>query len=99
VVGEDNFRLYFIELVVVIVILGVLVAVAIPRYSKLQSDAVAAKMQGVYATMISSIALAKSHAQIQGVVTGTVTIDGDTIQFYGSNPRADWSGSFVHLMR
>lgn len=46
-----------IELIVVIVILGILAAVAVPRYVDLQDDALDAACKGVYGAVLSEAVL------------------------------------------
>ena len=58
-----------IELVVVIVILGILAATAIPRFSSLSSDARLAKVNGARA----SVQAASSLAHAQWLVDGSPT--------------------------
>lgn len=67
-----------IELVMVIVILGILSAVALPKFVNLGSDARTAAMKAVEGSMRStnSIIYAKAAIANQMVVNGTVTING-----------------------
>ena len=65
-----------IELVVVIVILGILAAVAIPKFVDLKSDAQAAAFQGVRGSIESASAInyaANSANSRKGVTTGNLT--------------------------
>lgn len=64
-----------IELVIVIVILGILAAVAIPKYTSLQSDARQAAVDGVAGSLASASALnyALSSAGKAVAVTGCNT--------------------------
>jgi MSHA pilin protein MshA len=67
-----------IELIMVIVILGILAAVAMPRFYDMSSNARTASIQGVYGALNSAVAIAHSAALIQGQTgaTGSVTMDG-----------------------
>jgi MSHA pilin protein MshB len=65
------------ELVMVIVILGILAAVAVPRYLNLNEDALAASRSGVVGGLNSAIQIVHSRWLAQGA-TGTVTPDGGT---------------------
>lgn len=56
-----------IELVAVIVILGVLAAVALPRFTDLGTAAKQAALQGIAGTMRSAANLAKAMARAQGL--------------------------------
>lgn len=70
-----------IELVMVIVILGVLSAVALPKFVNLGSDARTAAMKAVEGSMRSanSIVYAKAAVGNQLGATGSVTIDGAAV--------------------
>ena len=70
-----------VELVVVIVILGVLAAVALPRFVGLQGDARFAKGQAVLGTVKSASALARAAALVKGQTgaTGSITMEGAAV--------------------
>lgn len=71
-----------IELVIVIIILGILAAVAVPKFIDLQSDARASSLSGVKAALESSATLTYSKSAISAVEnepTETVDIDGVTV--------------------
>jgi prepilin-type N-terminal cleavage/methylation domain-containing protein len=64
-----------IELVMVIIILGILAAVAVPRFLNMNDDALAASRSGVVAGLNSSIQIVHSRWLARGA-TGPVTLDG-----------------------
>ena len=66
-----------IELVMVIVILGILASVAVPRYLDMTTDALVAARSGVMGGLNSAIQIVHSRWVAQGG-TGTVTPDGGT---------------------
>ena len=70
-----------IELIMVIVILGILAAVALPRYYDMQTDARIAKMQGALAAIKSASAIGHSAALLQNLTgtTGTITMEGQNV--------------------
>jgi MSHA pilin protein MshA len=75
-----------IELVVVIVILGILAATALPRFVNLQSEARASAVQGIAGGLRGAIGLVNAKWQVVGgsgvtsvpMVGGNVTVDGTT---------------------
>ncbi len=70
-----------IELIVVIVILGILAATALPRFVSLQSDARAASMKGVAGSMRAAVELVRGKWLVTGS-TGAATVtltDGTTV--------------------
>jgi MSHA pilin protein MshA len=66
-----------IELVVVIVILGILAAVALPRFVNLGGDAADASAQGVAGALSSASAINYANAQLHPA-TATVVTSGTT---------------------
>lgn len=68
-----------IELIVVIVILGILAATALPRFSNLGSDARAASLNAAAGAMRSAAAMARGQALANGTAanaTATVSMEG-----------------------
>lgn len=76
-----------IELVVVMVILGILAAVALPKFVDMSTQARTAKLQGALGAVNSAMALthaASLAANNAGAATSTVTAEGSTINMvYG----------------
>lgn len=84
-----------IELIVVIVILGILAATALPKFADLQGDARAAKMNGVRGSLQSAAALAHSMALVAGHAsnsTTSITMEGQAITMLNTYPTADAAG-------
>lgn len=76
--NEKGFTL--IELVMVIVLLGILAAIAIPRFASLQSEARTAAVNGMAGGLRSSVALARAKYMVVGVMTNvTVDMDGTAV--------------------
>lgn len=86
-----------IELVIVIVILGILALTAVPRFVDFQSDATAATLEAVEASLKSATTLVYSKALIAGQTTGqgSVTIFDDTIGLVNGYPNAGSATSNV----
>ncbi len=69
-----------IELVVVIVILGLLAAVALPKFIDVTTDARASSVQGVAGGLRAAVALAQAQYVVAGVKTSTsVTMSGTPV--------------------
>lgn len=78
-----------IELVVVITILGILAAFALPRFAELQVRARIAAMNGALASLKSAAALAHSVQLTQGVAAGAaISMEGATINMTNGYPNA-----------
>ena len=86
-----------VELVTVILILGVLAAVALPRYADLQGKARESKVKAVAGSVKAANGLAKASAMANGVSCGSasgtsVTMEGATVALNHCYPQA--LGSF-----
>ena len=73
-----------IELIVVIVILGILAATALPRFINLQQDARFASVNGVAGGLRSASALAKAQWLVSGASGTSITMDGQTVTVDGT---------------
>lgn len=71
-----------IELVIVITIIAILAAIALPRYIAAQRDARVAKMQAVYGSIRTAAALAKARCELDlaAGLTGAGTCGNATVQ-------------------
>lgn len=81
-----------IELVMVIVILGILAATALPRFVDLQSDAQEAKLEGARGAVQGAMAITHSAALVDGIEDGTVSAEGASITMVDGYPTADEDG-------
>ncbi|HQZ44602.1 MAG TPA: type II secretion system protein [Usitatibacteraceae bacterium] len=90
------------ELVIVITIIGILAAVALPRFVNMQSDARVAKAQAIYGAAKSAAMLAKARCELDlgqlvagGFCTqsaGTVNMDGALVDMVNRYPAATSTG-------
>ena len=75
-----------IELVVVIAILGILAAFAVPRFISLETQARVSSLNGLAGGLRSSSSLARSMAMAMGTNPSSVTMEGQTINLTNSYP-------------
>jgi MSHA pilin protein MshA len=76
-----------IELIVVILILGILAAVAAPKFANLTGAARAAALDGLRASVISAATLANALQVAQGLAsTASVTVEGATVAMINGYP-------------
>ena len=66
-----------IELIVVIVILGILAATALPRFVNLQADAKAASMQGLAGGLRAAVELVRARWLVTGSSTQATVLTAD----------------------
>jgi MSHA pilin protein MshA len=83
-----------IELIMVIVILGVLAATALPRFSGLSADARLAKMKGLLGSLKAGAAMAHGSTIIrsQSAASSVTMEDGTVVDMAGYYPAATISG-------
>jgi MSHA pilin protein MshA len=75
-----------IELVMVIVILGILAAVAIPRYIDLQTNARVSAVNGMQGAVAGAAAIVNARAIIVGQTTGALVLPGGNVTLVNSFP-------------
>ena len=82
-----------IELVVVIVILGILAAVALPRFASLEVDARVSKAGAARSAVQAAASMAHSSQLAQNLTTSSsITMEGVTVTMINGYPTADSAG-------
>ena len=83
-----------IELVMVIVILGILGAVAFPKFADLTTNAKRASMQGALASVKSAAAIVHAKALVTSATAGAanIAVEGGTVTAIDGYPTADAAG-------
>ena len=87
---QNGFTL--IELVIVIIVLGILAATAVPKFINLQDDAKESAMNGVEAAVHSAANIVYSKASIGGVETTSTVTNLDGVDILFGYPIADPAG-------
>ncbi|MFS2135063.1 type II secretion system protein [Duganella sp. Dugasp56] len=79
-----------IELIVVIVILGILAATALPKFVNLGGDARLAALNAAAGSLKTTVALARGQTLVNGGATpATVVLEGQTVNLVNGYPAAD----------
>ena len=89
-----------IELVVVIVLLGILSATAIPRFVNMRNEAIIATMQGLKGSLESAATMAHAKALVQGKDTqanATIVVGGATVNLVYGYPAGTAAGISLML--
>jgi MSHA pilin protein MshA len=82
-----------IELVVVITILGILAAFALPRFAGLETNARVAAVNGLAGSVRAASALAHSVALVSGTTASeSITMEGQAVTMANFYPTADNAG-------
>lgn len=84
-----------IELVIVITIIGILAAVALPRLIDAQRDARVAKANAIYGSMRSALALARSRCELD--VSGTAP-SATAVNCASTPPKVNMDGTMVDIV-
>lgn len=80
-----------IELIMVIVILGILAAFALPRFANLGSDARVASLNGALGAVRSAASIAHSQALARNAA-GDIALEGQNITMINQYPTANLAG-------
>ena len=85
-----------IELIVVIVILGILAATALPKFMGIQSGARISTLQGARGAVASAMNIAYATQTAQGLGSNVgITLDGFSIAMVGGFPQAFPAASYL----
>jgi len=87
-----------IELVIVIVILGIISAVAVPKFANLSSDARIATLEGIQGAVNSSSVLIHLKAQVEGVSDGSIDLNDETVNIDNGYLSGSWGLSWAHVL-
>lgn len=87
-----------VEVVIVLVILGILAAVAIPRFVDLKRKSRLAIMQSIQGTLYSTAGIYSAYAGMQGVRTGNIQVNGHNVKIHSGYPEGHWNNAFRYIL-
>ncbi|WP_292044323.1 type II secretion system protein [Massilia sp. UBA6681] len=78
-----------IELIVVIVILGILAATALPKFADLGGDARVASLKAAKGSLTSAASMVHAKALVANVTTGTIDMEGTSVTLINGYPQTN----------
>jgi MSHA pilin protein MshA len=84
-----------VELIVVIVILGILAAVALPRFMGLEREARVAAVKSMGGTLLSAANMAHGVAMARNITNGPLNMEGAAVVFVNGYPSIATIGNLV----
>ena len=87
-----------IELVIVIVLIGILASVALPKFTDLSTEARIATLQNATSALKTASSLTQQKAIINNVTEGTLTINGAAIEISAGYLVGKWNEGFRTLI-
>jgi len=87
-----------IELVIVIIVLGILAATAVPRFIGLSSDAKKSVILNIEASLHSTSSLLAQKAQIDDIETGFIPIEGNNVSMDSGYIAGHWNNAWRYAL-
>ena len=87
-----------IELVVVIALLGILAAVALPRFMNISDTAQANVIEAAASSIEIANNLVRYKATLENVSSGNIAIEGSNVSIVAGFPSASWDNTWEHIL-
>lgn len=87
-----------VELVVVLLVIGILASIAIPKFMNLKRDSQISVLKGVTGALHSTTAIYQPLAAMKGIETGNIPINGANVQFHSGFPDGHWNNAFRYIL-
>lgn len=87
-----------VEVVFVLLVLGILASMAIPRFVDLRRDALIGTLKGIEGALHSTMVIYQPLAAIRGVKTGNLPVNGENVEFHSGYPEGEWNKAFRYIL-
>lgn len=87
-----------VEVVIVLLVLGILSSIAVPRFLDLRQEALLSTMKGVEGALRSTTGIYQPLAAIKNMKTGSLRINGTNVQFHSGFPDGHWNNAFRYIL-
>jgi MSHA pilin protein MshA len=87
-----------VEVIIVLVVLGILASIALPKFVDLKRDATIATLDAITGSLHSTTGIYQPLAAIRGVKTGNVLVNGKNVSFHSGFPEGHWNNTFRYIL-
>ena len=96
--ARNNQGYTLVEIIIVLLVLGILASIALPKFVDLKRDALLASLKGVKGALHSTTTIYQPVAAIRGVDTGILSVNGKNVRFHSGFPEGHWNGAFRYIL-
>lgn len=87
-----------IELVVVIIVFGILAAVAVPKFVNLKSEARISSLHAIEGALASASTLIEMKAKIDNIIDGSIEINGESVLVNDGYITGHWNNAWRYAL-